>query len=166
MHLPLPLWVTTLVMDGTLCIFHCHCGRQDVPWKVHGAYSIATAGDSICNKDPLCIFHCHCGDKISNRRCIMHLPSHIEYPTGTGHTSFEYSLRYSYCTHLLPFQCHSNMISNTIFIPIEYHSNTIPVPIQCTSDILPIDCPHHSNTRQMPLQCPSNTFLTPTQCPS
>ena len=91
-HIPLPLWATTWAMYDALCMVHCHCGQQDKQWKMHGASSDATAGDSICNirsivHGPLQLlrqngqWNMHCvsstataGDNICCGGCIVHLP--------------------------------------------------------------------------------------------
>ena len=56
-HLPLRLWATAWAVEDAWCIFHCHCGRQHGQWKMHGASSTATVGDSM-----------------SSGRCMVHLP--------------------------------------------------------------------------------------------
>ena len=77
-HRPLPLRATKWVVEDAWCIFHCHCGRQHLQWKIHGAPSTATAGDNMGNgryvvhlqmqllvttwavEHALCSFHCDC----------------------------------------------------------------------------------------------------------
>ena len=77
-HPPLPLLATKWAVGDAWCIFHCHCGRQHLQWKMHGASSTATACDNMGNgrcvvhrplplwattwavEDALCSFYCRC----------------------------------------------------------------------------------------------------------